>query len=157
MLDYTTSIHYSKWVHKDIWLMLKLHLLVNFIHIGLLFFGLTRTQEFLKSFEKKSPPIFFLTEAQVLVFREHTRRIFRKLRKNKFLLSNCLSTSLLCWLLLKNQGLDTHLLIGARHKEGKFKAHAWVEYQQLPLNAGLKVHNKYSSFNNYNFSNNFIL
>jgi hypothetical protein len=36
--------------------------------------------------------------------------------------------------------------IGTRRLDGEFQAHAWLEYQGQPLNAGKRVRQKYMVF-----------
>lgn len=46
----------------------------------------------------------------------------------------CLHHSLTLWHLLRCQGIDSTLQIGARKEAGQFAAHAWVEYGDIVLN-----------------------
>lgn len=48
--------------------------------------------------------------------------------------ATCLRRSLVLWYLLKKQGFDSKLCIGVRKEKGDFEAHAWVEFQGIPLN-----------------------
>ena len=41
--------------------------------------------------------------------------------------ASCLRQSLLVYLLLRRRGLDPALLLGARRRDGRVDAHAWVE------------------------------
>lgn len=47
---------------------------------------------------------------------------------------NCLERSLVLWGLLRRQGIDGRIVIGARKVKGQFEAHAWVEVQGTVLN-----------------------
>jgi len=60
---------------------------------------------------------------------------------------NCLSRSIVLHRLLIKNGISSELFIGVRNKP-KFKAHAWVEHQGIPLNAGQKVHQIYQVIEN---------
>lgn len=47
--------------------------------------------------------------------------------------SRCLIRSLVLLRLLSRRGIGSTLVIGVRHGDQPFAAHAWVEYQQIPL------------------------
>ncbi len=59
---------------------------------------------------------------------------------------NCLSRSLVLWWLLRRHGIETLFRIGIRKHAEEIQAHAWIEYQGRPVNAGPRVHQRYSSF-----------
>lgn len=48
----------------------------------------------------------------------------------------CLSRSINLWWLMRRRHIDTEIRIGVRGKGDKFRAHAWLEYQGQPINAG---------------------
>lgn len=58
----------------------------------------------------------------------------------------CLEESLALWYLLGEQGINPQLRIGVRKTDGKFEAHAWVEYQGQTLNQSNEVHKHYAAF-----------
>ena len=60
---------------------------------------------------------------------------------------NCLSRSIVLHRLLIKNGISSRLCIGVRNKP-KFKAHAWVEHKNIPLNAGKRVHENYQVIEN---------
>lgn len=77
------------------------------------------------------------------------KRIRRSVRYAKRKLppvGNCLSYSLVVWWLLRRQQIDCQLRIGVRQQAGEFQAHAWVEYRGESVNAGVKVRQKYTTF-----------
>ncbi len=59
---------------------------------------------------------------------------------------NCLKRSLVLWLLLRYQGVDTTLRIGVRREQQEFLAHAWIEHRDLVLNDLSDVHQQFSAF-----------
>lgn len=59
---------------------------------------------------------------------------------------NCLERSLALWWLLRRRGLSGQLRIGVRKREGKFEAHAWVEFEETVLNDSEEVHRHYQPF-----------
>ena len=58
----------------------------------------------------------------------------------------CLHRSLTLWWLLRRQGIASELRIGVRMQEGRFEAHAWVEYKGVALNDGLDVGSRFAAF-----------
>jgi hypothetical protein len=59
---------------------------------------------------------------------------------------NCLERSLTLWWLLRSDGVEGELHIGARKQGSHFEAHAWVELQGQVLNDDEEVHDHYSRF-----------
>jgi hypothetical protein len=59
---------------------------------------------------------------------------------------NCLERSLALWGFLKLNNLDGELHIGGRKTNGRFEAHAWVEWDGKVLNDSSDVHNHYARF-----------
>lgn len=59
---------------------------------------------------------------------------------------NCLQRSLVLWWLLRIQGIESDLRIGVRKEEGRFEAHAWVEYEGEILNDRRDIHQHFAAF-----------
>lgn len=59
--------------------------------------------------------------------------------------ASCLEKSLTLWQLLRSQGIETSLRIGARKSLGNFEAHAWLEQHGVPVNEADSPH-KYAAF-----------
>jgi len=59
----------------------------------------------------------------------------------------CLPQSLVCWTLLRRQGIDGDLRIGTRKNGVEFEAHAWVEYKGHVLNDRPDVRQRFTTFN----------
>ena len=55
----------------------------------------------------------------------------------------CLSTSLVFWRLLQKEGINTQLFFGTKKQNGKLFAHAWLEYEGIPLGNDRNVSKKY--------------
>lgn len=62
---------------------------------------------------------------------------------------NCLSRSIALHRLLQGKGISSNIKIGVSTRKNKFRAHAWVEHQGIPLNAGAKVRNRYQTLEGY--------
>lgn len=48
--------------------------------------------------------------------------------------ATCLRRSLVLWALLRREGVDSELRMGARKDSGMFQAHAWIEWNGRVLN-----------------------
>jgi len=59
---------------------------------------------------------------------------------------NCLSRALTLWWLLRRQGVTSELRIGVRMVEGRFQAHAWLEYNGQPLHEAPNIRQHYATF-----------
>jgi hypothetical protein len=59
---------------------------------------------------------------------------------------NCLERSLALWWLFRLNALDGELHIGGRKSQGRFEAHAWVEWDGRVLNDTMDVHKHYARF-----------
>ena len=59
---------------------------------------------------------------------------------------NCLSRSLTLFWLLRRRGLNAHLQLGARVRDGHFEAHAWVERDGIILNERADVADRFAPF-----------
>ena len=54
--------------------------------------------------------------------------------RHSFYRSNCLVQSLTLKRLLWRRGIKSQLRIGVRRHQGRFEAHAWVEFAGAPVN-----------------------
>jgi hypothetical protein len=70
---------------------------------------------------------------RVLTRASNTSRLVQIAARHSFIAANCLPRSLVLWWLLRRQGIESDLRIGVSRQDGQFAAHAWVEYQGLPL------------------------
>ena len=73
-------------------------------------------------------------------------RAVRSVELNGMSRPNCLERSLTLWWLLRRDGIDGELHIGARKEDGQLKAHAWVELRGEVLNDSPEIHNHYARF-----------
>ena len=58
--------------------------------------------------------------------------------------ATCLRRSLLLWTFLLRSGVASELRLGFRNPGGKFEAHAWVEWNGVPLNDTPDVRSHYA-------------
>ena len=117
--------------------------LVLIIHLSVRLIGLARTRRVLERLQRRQ--VSRPTDISFVV--EHTRLRLRVVKKGLPWCGNCLSRSLAIWFLLRRRGIDSALRIGAMMKEDGLKAHAWVEFEGKPVNAGPKIGQRFVSFN----------
>ncbi len=60
--------------------------------------------------------------------------------------ATCLRRSAVLWWLLRREGLDAQVVLGARKEGGRFEAHAWVEAGGAVLNDRPDVRQHYAVF-----------
>ena len=101
-----------------------------------------RTQSLLNSL--LPPKVVHKAEDNETVWK--TSRIVQLATRFNFLWSNCLRRSLVLWFLLCRQGIESKLHIGVKQEEGQFAAHAWVEWNNIPLNDSLTVRQEFTVF-----------
>jgi hypothetical protein len=67
-------------------------------------------------------------------------RLEQAAARHLFFRANCLEQSLTLWWLLQRRGIAAELRIGARKEDGRFEAHAWVEFDGAALNDAGEEH-----------------
>jgi hypothetical protein len=100
------------------------------VRMSLRLIGTRRTQAWLARSYK--PPALSATRDEARI-RQVVRMVRVAQRYHRFW-SNCLSHSLTLWSLLRHEGFEADVRIGARLQNGKLQAHAWVEWQGRVLN-----------------------
>ena len=120
--------------------------LLPLTEIGLRWFGFRRWKELVERFSLPSRgPQTLPLELQ----REMAGRAARALRSVELhgpATPNCLERSMTLWWLLRRDGVEGELHIGARKEGAKFQAHAWVELGGKVLNDSAEVHGHYARF-----------
>lgn len=74
------------------------------------------------------------------------KRLTRLIKRKGIYRGNCLSRSIMLWILLRRQGICCELRFGSRIRDGEFQAHAWVEHNGIPVNASPRVNSNYTVF-----------
>jgi hypothetical protein len=77
---------------------------------------------------------------------QFTVRMLRTAVRYSLVCSNCLSQSLVLGYLLNQQGVSTTLRIGIQRIQGKFFAHAWIEWQDQIVNDTPDVRKHFNVF-----------
>jgi hypothetical protein len=114
--------------------------------IGLRLFGFQRWKELTEKFSRSSSipqslPAGVQSESAV-----RTMRAVRSAELHGFTRPNCLERSMTLWWMLRREGIEGELHIGARQIAGKFEAHAWVELGGQVLNDVAEVRQQYARF-----------
>ena len=113
---------------------------------GLHVMGFRRWKELIEHF---SPPVAQRRTLEPTDQHEMAERISRAVRSAERHgpgTPNCLERSLTLWWLLRREGIEGELHIGARKSESRFEAHAWVQLRGVVLNDSPNVHNHYARF-----------
>ena len=150
MDSYLNTSYFKSWKRNRKWLFYKYACIANILHVFLLLLGFKKLMSVLVFFQKKPVKNYTLhSNDETLLLKKAVNPIFKRIRRSKYLLSNCFSSSILLWYILKNHGLTTQLKIGIHKKDEKFKAHAWIEFDAFPLNENLKIREKHHTFEHY--------
>lgn len=121
--------------------------LVPFTRAGLHLIGYRRTKQLFEHFMPSS--------AKLLAMHENgnkeqlAARIVRAARSAELHgigQPSCLERSLALWCLLRRNGIEAELRIGAQANGREFAAHAWVEWDGIVLNDSPDVRKRYSTF-----------
>jgi len=131
---------------EDRALILRAALLLPLTEMGLLLLGFHRWKELIEEFSLSARRSRALpADSQ----REMARRAVRAVRSAELhgpTRPNCLKRSMVLWWLLRREGVEGELHIGARKEAARFEAHAWVELEGEILNDRDEVHSHYSRF-----------
>ena len=126
------------------WLLVQSACLLPLVSLGVRVLGLRRVHAFLNEWADHSATPSGHEKLDV----RRARRVVRYLRSDGPFRGNCLSRSLvLCWL-LRRRAIQCELRIGVDRDVAEFRAHAWVEVDGRPLNAGGGVREQYAAFEN---------
>jgi len=131
---------------EDRLLILRAALILPLTGIGLRLFGFRRWK---KLIEKFPLPAHLLESMPADLQRETALRAVRAVRSVELhgpTHPNCLERSMTLWWLLRREGVNGELHIGARKEGGRFEAHAWIELGGQVLNDGAEVHQHYARF-----------
>jgi len=131
---------------EDRILILRAALILPLTEIGLRLFGFRRWRELV---EKFSMPARFPQSLPADLQREAALRAVRAVRSVEIhspARPNCLERSMTLWWMLRRDGVEAELHIGARKEGPRFEAHAWIELGGQVLNDGPEVHQHYARF-----------
>jgi hypothetical protein len=137
---------FRKRPREDRALILRAALILPLTEIGLRLFGFRRWKDWIEKFPR---PARLPQPLPADLQHETALRAVRAVRSAELhgpARPNCLERSMTLWWLLRREGVDGELHIGARREGARFEAHAWVELAGQVLNDGTEVHQHYSRF-----------
>jgi hypothetical protein len=114
--------------------------------IGLRAMGFGRCKRMIENFSSPVRRRRVLEPAAEIDLAERIARAARSAELHGPGTPNCLERSLTLWWLLRREGIEGELHIGARKSESRFEAHAWVEVRGVVLNDSPDVHKHYARF-----------
>ncbi len=127
-------------------LILQAAVFMPLTSLGLRFLGFRRWKEWVEKWSPPgNPPRFRSGEAGQEIAQRRIRAV-RSAELHGLGTPNCLERSLALWWLLRRDGIDAELHIGAAKRDGRFEAHAWVEWDGQVLNDSADVHRHYMRF-----------
>jgi hypothetical protein len=131
---------------EDRTLILHAALILPLTEIGLRLLGFRRWKGLI---ERISPPAPLAQSLPADVQRERALRAVRAVHSVELhgpANPNCLERSMTLWWMLRRDGVEGELHIGARKQGVRFEAHAWVELGGKVLNDSGEVHQHYARF-----------
>lgn len=131
---------------EDRKLILRAALILPLTEIALRLFGFRRWKQLIEHFAPPVPRRRILEPATQLEMAERIARAARSAERHGPATPNCLERSLTLWWLLRREGIEGELHIGARKNESRFEAHAWVELRGVILNDSSDIHQHYARF-----------
>jgi hypothetical protein len=137
---------YRKLPKEERGLVLRGMVLLPLTMLGLRTMSFRRCKELIKQFSSvTSSPQRVEADRQVVV-RKIIVAAMNAVEKNGPWRPNCLERSLALWWLFRMNAMDGELHIGGRKNQGRFEAHAWVEWDGQVLNDSMDVHKHYARF-----------
>jgi hypothetical protein len=127
-------------------LLAQAFLTLPLIAVGLVWPGFRRLQAWLVRWQRPACPPASEPGAGQWPQAWVTARMVRIAARYNLIRLNCLPQSLALWWLLHRQGISSDLRIGVIPKAGGLEAHAWVEFQGVPLNDQDDVRERFAPF-----------
>jgi hypothetical protein len=127
-------------------LLVQVSLTLPLIAIGLVWPGFRRLHAWLARWPRPSGLPAFEPPAEPWPQALATARLVQIAARRSPIHLNCLPKSMALWWWLQRQGIGADLRIGVTPKTGGLEAHAWVEFQGVPLNDQDDVHERFAPF-----------
>ncbi len=108
--------------------------------------GFRRWKQLVEQFSQSAAQRQILEPAAKLEMAERITRAAHSAELHGLGTHNCLERSLTLWWLLRREGIEGELHIGARKNESRFEAHAWVEVRGVVFNDSPDIHKHYARF-----------
>jgi hypothetical protein len=137
---------YRKLPHEDRGFVLRGMVLLSLTMLGLRTMSFRRCKGLIQQFSSQfSPPRHIGPDRQMEV-RKRIVSAMNAVERNGPWRPNCLERSLALWWLFQLNAVDGELHIGGRKSQGRFEAHAWVEWDGQVLNDSMDIHRHYARF-----------
>jgi hypothetical protein len=104
---------------------------------------LGRYQSVLSALQKATPLKERRSKTDPLPEARRTAELVNAAARRGLYDATCLRRSLVLWWLLRRQGIDSRLRIGARMEGIEISAHAWIEFQDKVLNDSPEVRKRF--------------
>lgn len=140
--------NYQKMDRADRRILLVASALLPIIAVMIRFVGFRHTFSVIRKFADAGSSAFETDEQSRSLIR--IRKVVRIIKLKGLFRGNCLSRSLMLWVFLRRRQIPCKLIFGTRIRDGVFQAHAWVEKDFKPINAGPNVRKNYHVFD-YDF------
>ena len=121
-------------------------LILPLTEIGLRVFGFRRWKRIIENFVPGRQRCQSVPDGQIRERAVRTARAVRSAELHGLSRPNCLERSMALWWMLRREGVDVDLEIGARNQGGRFEAHAWIELDGQVLNDDVEVRTHYARF-----------
>lgn len=131
---------------EDRKLILRAAVILPLTEIGLRVFGFQRWKELIEKFSLPESPAKSMTAELQRETALRSMRAVHSVELHGLTRPNCLERSMTLWWILRREGVDGELHIGARKAGEQFEAHAWVELDRQVLNDGAEVHQHFVRF-----------
>ena len=126
--------------------ILRATILLPLTGAGLRVFGFRRWKEWIERFSSLSRGVTPIEHAAQLEIAARAARAVRSVELHGPATPNCLERSMTLWWLLRRDGVEAELHVGARKISAQLEAHAWVEFGGKVLNDSAEIDKHYSRF-----------
>ncbi|HEX5734963.1 MAG TPA: lasso peptide biosynthesis B2 protein [Blastocatellia bacterium] len=131
---------------RERWLLSQSLVLLPFAAAALSVMGLRRYQRLMDRFSRAIKPDVAGDERELRDRVRKTARLVEAARRYGPYRAKCLPESLTLWWLLRRQGIESQVKFGARKNDRRMEAHAWVEFEGVPLNDTTDVMERFKPF-----------
>ena len=114
--------------------------LLSFTAVGLRLFGYRRVYRLLN----RGQPVYISPGEEIQEARRLAQGVQRAAERLPY--ASCLPRSLTIWCLLHRRGIAADIHLGVKKEHGEFKAHAWVQYDQIILSDRKDVRHRFAPF-----------
>ena len=122
---------------RDWWLLIQAWVLLLAVDLGLRWLSFHQLQAWLDRYQGGIPKRGEVAQVRPVI--QHTRRMAEIARRHHLYRMTCMRHALALQWLLARQGVRTDLRFGVNRDSGALKAHAWLEYDGVPIGEPEKI------------------